>query len=217
MEGVGGSPDLVCPSCGGTAADGGGRCLDLECGEAMRTAVSRNPAGDDHVEAGERALVCPSCGGSEEDGGGRCVECDEVLKTTPARPAASAPPAVLPPQPTPAPTACLATLRAPWAANITVSEGASVLLGSGAGTRFPGEIQARDPDRWISRVHLELSISNGRLVVKDHGSTNGTWVNDAQIDPGVERVLQSGNVIVLAPCPEVDEWDGIALTVVEAP
>jgi len=214
MESVGGSRDLVCPSCGATATDSGGRCAD--CGEAMRSARARDTAPDDNLEGGGQSLVCPSCGGGEDDGGGRCVECKEALKIPPAHTAPLAPPAVLSPQPTPVPTVCSAALSAPWAANIAVNEGASVLLGSGPGTRFPGEIQARDPDRWVSRVHLELSISNGRLVVKDHGSTNGTWVNDAQIDPGVERVLQSGDVIVLAPCPEVDEWDGIALTVVEA-
>ena len=32
-------------------------------------------------------------------------------------------------------------------------------------------------DRWISRVHCEISEINGTLVVRDLGSQNGTLVN----------------------------------------
>ncbi len=36
-------------------------------------------------------------------------------------------------------------------------------------------------DQWVSRRHCELSETNGVLVVRDLGSTHGTYVNGRQV------------------------------------
>jgi ABC transport system ATP-binding/permease protein len=39
-------------------------------------------------------------------------------------------------------------------------------------------------DRKVSRRHATLLLLKGTLIVRDHGSLNGTWVNDSRIaDP----------------------------------
>ena len=43
------------------------------------------------------------------------------------------------------------------------------------------EADVRLDDNWISRVHCEISEVNGRLLVRDLGSTNGTLVNGKQV------------------------------------
>jgi hypothetical protein len=63
-------------------------------------------------------------------------------------------------------------------------------LGSGAGN----DIQIEDPS--ISEFHCEIVISNGKAVVRDLGSTNGTLIDrepiqEAVVKPG--QTLQIGN------------------------
>ena len=44
------------------------------------------------------------------------------------------------------------------------------------------EADVRLDDNWTSRVHCEVSEVNGRLLVRDLGSTNGTLVNGKQVN-----------------------------------
>ena len=37
-------------------------------------------------------------------------------------------------------------------------------------------------DRWVSRVHCVLSLSQGRLFVRDLESKHGTYVNEQHVD-----------------------------------
>ncbi|HYC77277.1 MAG TPA: FHA domain-containing protein, partial [Planctomycetota bacterium] len=48
------------------------------------------------------------------------------------------------------------------------------------------------PDPKISKRHCEFRSQNGRLTVKDLGSTNGTWVNGAQVS---NAELKPGDVV----------------------
>jgi EAL domain-containing protein (putative c-di-GMP-specific phosphodiesterase class I) len=48
----------------------------------------------------------------------------------------------------------------------------------------------------VSGVHAELRIEDGELIVKDLGSTNGTFVNGARLDG--ECVLRSGDLLQFA-------------------
>jgi pSer/pThr/pTyr-binding forkhead associated (FHA) protein len=46
-------------------------------------------------------------------------------------------------------------------------------------------------DRKVSRRHATLLLLNGTLTVRDHGSLNGTWVNDSRI--GAPVALRAGD------------------------
>lgn len=48
------------------------------------------------------------------------------------------------------------------------------------------------PDERISRIHCGIRAEGGTFIVKDLGSTNGTWVNDRRIQ---EARLKFGDVI----------------------
>src|SRR5688572_2836211 len=48
----------------------------------------------------------------------------------------------------------------------------------------------------VSGVHAELRMEGGELIVKDLGSTNGTFVNGARLDG--ECVLRSGDLLQFA-------------------
>lgn len=43
------------------------------------------------------------------------------------------------------------------------------------------EADVRIDDRWVSRRHCELAEIDGTVVVRDLGSTHGTYVNGRQI------------------------------------
>src|SRR5687767_13800108 len=48
----------------------------------------------------------------------------------------------------------------------------------------------------VSCIHAELRIEDGDLIVKDLGSTNGTFVNGARLDG--QCVLRSGDLLQFA-------------------
>ena len=54
------------------------------------------------------------------------------------------------------------------------------------------DIRLRDPK--ISRRHCEISEIHGELLVRDLGSTNGTFVNGVRID---QTVLRPGDKLTL--------------------
>jgi pSer/pThr/pTyr-binding forkhead associated (FHA) protein len=56
-------------------------------------------------------------------------------------------------------------------------------------------VDAPVPDAMVSRRHCELDCRDGRLVIRDLGSTNGTIVNGRPIDADCE--LEPGDVVLL--------------------
>jgi pSer/pThr/pTyr-binding forkhead associated (FHA) protein len=53
-----------------------------------------------------------------------------------------------------------------------------------------------DADRLVSRFHAEVRWENGRYVLLDLGSQNGTWMDERRVD----RVeLQPGLLVVIGP------------------
>ncbi len=52
------------------------------------------------------------------------------------------------------------------------------------------------PDRvWSSRQHSLITFEDGRLLIEDLNSSNGTFVNRARIYPGQKRELAVGDVV----------------------
>ena len=45
-------------------------------------------------------------------------------------------------------------------------------------------------DRWVSRLHCKIEFADDSLVVRDLGSSHGTFVNGARVN---ETVLKSGD------------------------
>ena len=50
----------------------------------------------------------------------------------------------------------------------------------------------------IGRVHARVVVRNGQVFIVDNNSTNGTFVNNAKLRPGLEQQLKSGDIIRLA-------------------
>ena len=50
----------------------------------------------------------------------------------------------------------------------------------------------------ISRIHSRLSVRQGRLFLSDANSTNGTFVNELNIEPGKEVEIFAGDCILFA-------------------
>ena len=45
-------------------------------------------------------------------------------------------------------------------------------------------------DRWLSRNHCEIDVTDGGLIIRDLGSKHGTYVNESPID---ETTIESGD------------------------
>jgi predicted component of type VI protein secretion system len=58
----------------------------------------------------------------------------------------------------------------------------------------------------VSRRHCCLVLSGNEVLVRDLGSTNGTWINGRRVDKGA---LRSGDELQLAHCRyRLDRQDG---------
>ncbi len=63
----------------------------------------------------------------------------------------------------------------------------------------------RIPTRDVSRRHCEIEITDDGVVVRDLGSTNGTYVNDQRI---AEKKLDPGDRLTIGPVVFVVQIDG---------
>jgi hypothetical protein len=70
-------------------------------------------------------------------------------------------------------------------------EHARLVLGRGSGCTV---VLA---DITVSRRHAELVLRDGCWILRDLGSSNGTWVNGRQV---VEAEVRSGDLVVLGDC-----------------
>ena len=53
----------------------------------------------------------------------------------------------------------------------------------------------------ISRKHARITKEQGKYMIEDLGSTNGTWVNRQRLMPGKPHELHSGDMVVLGAFP----------------
>lgn len=49
----------------------------------------------------------------------------------------------------------------------------------------------------VSRQHAAILVDQGRYVLQDLNSTNGTQLNDVRVPPGSPRVIKNGDMIQL--------------------
>jgi len=57
------------------------------------------------------------------------------------------------------------------------------------------ECQLRPKSESVSRVHCVIAIKDGRVLVQDLKSRNGTYVNDKRLDPEKAKVLKAGDAL----------------------
>ena len=138
-------------------------------------------------------MKCPGCGEINETGFRFCRNCGQVLPepeaAVPARPAAAPPAAELPTT-----RAAAVPVEPPLTYKLVATGG---LLAGRTFTIGPkGLLIGRDPatcqvvvaDDEVSRTHAWVGLNaEGEVVVRDHHSANGTYVNKVRVQ---ERVLR---------------------------
>jgi pSer/pThr/pTyr-binding forkhead associated (FHA) protein len=63
--------------------------------------------------------------------------------------------------------------------------------------RDGGSSQIVIPDPRISKKHVWIGVRNGRVVIEDQNSRNGTFVNDPKTARVTETSLTAGDVVIL--------------------
>jgi len=64
------------------------------------------------------------------------------------------------------------------------------------GRKLDNDLVIQDP--MVSRNHAAIYTEDGKFIIKDMGSTGGTFVNNKKVD---EAVLFSGDIILLSSIP----------------
>jgi pSer/pThr/pTyr-binding forkhead associated (FHA) protein len=64
---------------------------------------------------------------------------------------------------------------------------------------FPDvDLDSDDPEAKVSRRHARISLREGKYVIEDLGSTNGTFVNRGhRLTPGDRQPLKDGDEIIV--------------------
>jgi hypothetical protein len=56
-------------------------------------------------------------------------------------------------------------------------------------------------DRGVSREHVRMHVEEGRLLVTDLGSTNGTFLANVRLEPETPTILRKGDELLLGRLP----------------
>lgn|GEM_PF-1390584 len=56
-------------------------------------------------------------------------------------------------------------------------------------------------DRGVSREHVRMQVEEGRLLVTDLGSTNGTFLANVRLEPETPTILRKGDELLLGRLP----------------
>lgn len=77
------------------------------------------------------------------------------------------------------------------------------------------QCQLRPASPAVSKQHCGISQRDGKVYVRDCGSTNGTFVNDEQV--GGDRVVENGDKLRVGPLEFVIRLESATVVVKEAP
>lgn len=80
-----------------------------------------------------------------------------------------------------------------------------------------GRVDQRDiciKDPTVSTNHCTIILRDGRCIVRDEGSTNGTRINGVQLEPGEENELMSGDMLQVGGIEMLCDSDNKSLTTV---
>jgi len=143
-------------------------------------------------------VKCPYCGSefNYDPHNPLCPDCGSVVPP-PSQP--QQPPQATPQQPTSQPR--LASRYVIYAVKQDGSKGKVAEVVEGGPEVVLGRYELysyawRDPDT-MSRVHVRFVVRNGKLYVRDDGSTNGTYVDGQDIKGKGEVELPPGKEVLL--------------------
>jgi len=163
--------DLICFRCGANLPHSSGPDDDL-----LTPTISQK-----FIAAGDLSATCPRCGTAVSDAAAVvCSVCGEPLPTGRRRRIS---PVVM-------------RIMFPTG-NVDIPAGTSVLLGRDPAESLVAAAFARFDN--VSRRHATIRVDDaGHASIRDENSTNGTYVNDDRVLPGVEVRLVDGDRVRLA-------------------
>ena len=62
----------------------------------------------------------------------------------------------------------------------------------------------------VSRRHAEISYANGQYVLRDLGSSNGTFINDMRLEPGSVHILKQDDRVLFGKVAYTFQFRGLA-------
>jgi FHA domain/Double zinc ribbon len=177
-------PTLTCPACGKEVQQGDLICFTCGANLPRPDAQDEDQAPptvmQERLNSGRAPRACPNCGTPAADPADVvCAHCRQPLPQAPGQIS----PVVL-------------RLAFPTG-NVDVPAGTSLLLGRDPQESLVAAAFARFEN--VSRRHATVSVDDaGHATVRDEHSTNGTWVNDDRVLPGVDVRLADGDSLRLA-------------------
>lgn len=138
--------------------------------------------------------TCPNCQTANPTAAKFCKKCGQSLNASPLQP----PPIEAAPVLPATVTEGNALINSRLVCILGAPQGMSFRVGDGVviGRSSEANIVSAD-DREVSKKHAWVGIIAGQLIVRDLGSTNGTFVNDNLSVPIKECELKDGDIIVL--------------------
>lgn len=172
---------MICSSCGAMWPDGQQWC---ECGASVLDAPPVANIVPVPVPTAEPAAVssagsggmpsrsCAACATPLPRGAKWCLNCEQPVGSAPAA----------------SPTVAVA-LAFPWGA-VPLRDGDSLFVGRSHASPLSRELDTFDD---VSRKHATARVVGGTLLVIDHGSLNGTWLNGSPVSTSVEEQARPGD------------------------
>jgi len=138
------------------------------------------------------SVTCPVCGANSPGGEIYCSDCGFLLSGTPVEVEVSLPAESVPKL-------------------VDPSSGREFTLKSGVNTvgRQDTDVLLSHPT--VSRRHAQITVEEGRCVVEDVGSTNGTVVNGRQIGQGQSVELSDGDEVIFGSVRLLFEYPSAAV------
>ncbi|MCX5064296.1 FHA domain-containing protein [Micromonospora lupini] len=167
---------LICRACGEPVGSDDIVCGNPDC-YANLTAVSAvieagNLVTPRPIDPVAMDITCPSCGTACPPGSRMCPHCLSVLETV----------------------LTIALLDPPW--QTVLEAGGTLILGRDPGSPAAAALSGHDA---VSRRHAAVTTApDGAATVTDLYSTNGTWLDQRRLEPGVRHPLRSGAALRLA-------------------
>jgi hypothetical protein len=176
---------LTCPNCGiGVQPED---LICFRCGTNLPHApypdddIPSPTVSQQYIRPGDNSrMMCPHCGTVVQDPADVvCMQCGQHLPGARRRPS-------------------LVVLRISFpTGNVDVPAGTSVILGRDPAQSLVAAAFGQYDN--VSRRHATVMVDDGgRAMIRDEGSTNGTFVNGERLPPGAEARLVDGDQIRLA-------------------